>query len=217
MKRPLGTLFATLLVLALTVSLAPPETAGSADATIGVRGHWVIEIRDPDGTLVTRREFHNFLEPNNVIGQVLASQRAAGPLAILLRCNSPGCTPPCPPAAPGQSAVCMISEPRLTGAPSAFLFKNLTKTTVAGGFQLRGSAIAANDSTLSSVSTGVNTCAPTVATSGCTAAFFGPLTGTFVTPGIPVVRGQAMQVTVTITFATATSSAAATSTSAPPR
>ena len=214
MRTPRRTLVATLLVVALAVSLTPTGGAGAADEIIGVSGHWVIEVRDPDGTLATRREFHNTLHPSNNIREILTSQRSAGALEVTLDCSSVGCPRPCP------TGLCRIVEPRQTFTASASLFKNLTVVNVAGGFQLRGFIVAGADATIDQVFTFVTNCAPTVASSSCVASTSGAqrngLTTAVISGGIPVVNGQQVLVTVTIGFATGAPSPPATSPSATP-
>jgi Na+-transporting methylmalonyl-CoA/oxaloacetate decarboxylase gamma subunit len=51
------------------ISAQPAQTgAPAAKGThegIKVHGHWTIEVKNPDGKLVTHREFENSLAPNN--------------------------------------------------------------------------------------------------------------------------------------------------------
>jgi hypothetical protein len=56
--------------LAIPVSAAAQEKEG-----VRVRGHWVVEVHNPDGTLVERREFDNALVPG---GQQLLAQYLTG-------------------------------------------------------------------------------------------------------------------------------------------
>jgi len=217
MRRPLGPLLATLLVLALAVSLALSETAGGEDATIGVRGHWVVEVRDPDGTPVTRREFHNGLVANGTIPNILAGQLIVGPMEIEVDCLGI-CVRPCRVVAPGGlvGVACRIVDPRLVGSSSLppggipkAIFNTLTVTPLGNfqGFQLLGSAVVASDTTISFFSTAIHTCTGTTTTANC--GLLAPiqgsrvqLTSTAISP-MAVVTGQQVIVTVTITFATA--------------
>jgi len=215
MRKLSRTLVATLLVLALSVVFAPPGIAGGPEETIGVHGHWVIEVRDPDGGMAARREFHNALVANNPITQILTSQRSAGPLEINLGCTGVGCAPLCP----GQ--ICRIVEPRLPGPPTAVIFKNLTVVNFGVGFELQGSIVAAVDSTIGLVNSLATTCLPSAAPSTCNFGLAGSLlstlTGGSVSPAVPVATGQQVLVTVTITFATAAAAPATTQGVAPPR
>jgi hypothetical protein len=212
MRTSPATLVITLLALALAFVPAPPGAFGGEGAAIGVSGHWVIEVRDPDGTLAARREFHNLLLGKNPISKIVTSQRSPGALDVRLLCSTAACTSPCPGGAQ-QGPFCRIIEPRETVlAASASLFKNLTAELVAGGFRLRGFAVAARDGAFERVATSMITCVPTVAPSACTLVASSDtldLTQTDLPAALSVVGGQQVQVTVTITFATATPAPAA--------
>lgn len=198
------TLVPALLVLVLVVSPAPPEAAGPVDATIGVSGQWVVEIHDPDGTLVTRRTFRNALQDPAKILNILRGQLTPGPLEVAIGCTGTGCVSPCAPF-----ATCRILEPRFGGPPGASLFRNLAVATVANGFQLRGFAVMLANATLSSFNANINTCPLTITPANCgplvgAASSALPLTSKVLSPGIAVVTGQQVLVTITITFDTAT-------------
>jgi hypothetical protein len=62
-------------VAAPTAQKPAPESADKGLNTgIKVHGHWTIEVKNPDGTLVTHREFENSIAPGNGGGaQLLAS------------------------------------------------------------------------------------------------------------------------------------------------
>jgi len=194
---------AMLLILGLTTLLLPPSGASgdSAGESIGVSGHWVIEVRDPDGRLGERREFHNALHASNPISQVLTSQRSAGAMEILLTCGSSSCAPPC------GAADCRIIEPRQGVAASTSVFKNLTVASVAGGFQLKGFAVVGADAQIGFVATRMTTCLPTVAAASCALSVGNAQIPTLTAAGlgspVPVVAGQQVLVTVTLGFATA--------------
>ncbi len=55
----------------------PASQAKGPHEGIAVHGHWTIEVRNPDGTVVTRREFENALQPGGY-----------APLAALIAGNS---------------------------------------------------------------------------------------------------------------------------------
>src|SRR3989442_5421961 len=54
------------------------ESKGGQVEGIKVHGHWTIEVRNPDGTLVTRREFENGLVGASGLAQILARQKTPG-------------------------------------------------------------------------------------------------------------------------------------------
>ena len=53
---------------------------------IQVHGHWVIEVRNPDGTVTARREFENSIQPYGMffLASVMAGNNASGGLSVLL-------------------------------------------------------------------------------------------------------------------------------------
>jgi hypothetical protein len=60
------------------------------DEGIKVHGHWMIEVKNPDGTVVTHREFENSIQQNGQlgIGALLAGRLTSGGLIIALNGNS---------------------------------------------------------------------------------------------------------------------------------
>jgi hypothetical protein len=200
-------LIAVLLVVALAVLLAPSASADTSMHTIGVSGHWVIEVREPDGTLATRREFHNALAASGAvaIAQLLAAERSTGGgLEVRLGCDG-AC---CPGPTPGVCRIVQSNSP----LPVSAVFKNLLVTRSDGTIQLRGFAVVSSSNTILAVGTNVVTCPPQVASSSCAGnagsnvSVAPTLTFTSLSPPIPVVAGQQILVTVTIGFVTATPS-----------
>ena len=54
---------------------------------ITVHGHWTIEVRNPDGTVVTHREFENKLEQPSgglILANILSGASVSGEFAVLL-------------------------------------------------------------------------------------------------------------------------------------
>ena len=53
---------------------------GGPHAGIQIHGHWTIEVREPDGTLVTHREFDNALVATGpeTLASILSRQRSPG-------------------------------------------------------------------------------------------------------------------------------------------
>src|SRR5437660_292934 len=108
--------------------LALPRLLAAQVPTQGIKvhGHWVIEVRDADGTLRVRREFENSLttsgqhELADVLGGVTAMGgwivSAQGPGVPSKLCNSP------------QGDLCRMVEPGSSLPADSWTFKNLTKT-----------------------------------------------------------------------------------------
>lgn len=59
---------------------AVPSTQEGPREAIKVHGHWTIDVRNPDGTLVTHREFENALtsEGSTTLGRLLVRQQTSG-------------------------------------------------------------------------------------------------------------------------------------------
>ena len=71
----------------------PGPSADSPMGSIGVHGHWEIEVRNPYGSLAARREFGNALFDTGA--SLLGSFEREAPRAGLVhRCSSTGCLPP---------------------------------------------------------------------------------------------------------------------------
>ena len=120
--------------------------SGGASEGIKVHGHWTIEIRDPDGSLVSHREFDNALDSNGsrAISIFLARVRTVGLWTISLSSDTVQ-NRPCVTSS-GSSTSCVIIE-----SPSQQdlnqLFKNLVLDVPGSGtnvskFVLSGTATA---------------------------------------------------------------------------
>ncbi len=166
---------------------------------IKVHGHWTIEIRDPDGTQVPRREFDNALAPSgggSVLARVFARQLTVGSWQVGVGgglCTSDG-TPS------GTQFVCQIVE---SGAPTpvASTFATLTVAAAGGTLVLNGSAIAARTGVVYDVRTLFNECpATTTPADTCQVGPLLDITETFPTPSISVSAGQQILVTVVLSF-----------------
>lgn len=199
---------ALVVVLGATLALAggtlAAEPAGSE--AVRVHGHWVLEVRDPDGSLVARREFNN----------ALTAAGATGLSNILARANSVGTPGPwwirfggSPSPCAGFPLDCVISESRHFVAASPAVAKVLT--VVGDPLRLSGSLTVPGAGSISTVSTLMHTCGPTVAPSACTGTLGpagNPFPGQFVftsanITAVPVVAGQQVLITVTFAFTTA--------------
>ena len=86
-RKSLALLFATAIGV-VCVGLAPLSAQGAREG-ITVHGHWVLEVRNPDGTLVTRREFENGLNETRGhgaewLGMLLKRTSTAGRWRVIL-------------------------------------------------------------------------------------------------------------------------------------
>ncbi|HET6959298.1 MAG TPA: hypothetical protein VFI56_22055 [Vicinamibacterales bacterium] len=109
-------------VAALLLGIVQPAAiagAGAPQEGITVHGHWVVDIRNPDGTLASHLDFENALTPSGAqtVAGLLSRQYGAGTWMVILY-GGPNATPaaPCPqppnalglPAPPG--APCILGE-----------------------------------------------------------------------------------------------------------
>lgn len=171
--------------------------SGGPQEGIRVHGHWTIEIRNPDGTVVTRREFENALIGGPTLANILARVSSVSHWAVQISRVS-GSPFPC------GSTVCFITEAGSGFSPAGgAVFKNLTLTRSTSKLTLSGNATASANSEVSLVRTNLLTCDAKVApASPCTnAVSLGSLiTQKDLNPVIPVSTGQQIQVTVEISF-----------------
>jgi hypothetical protein len=200
-------MFIKLLALAICMSLvaltgdAPGiaslrQTSASADVSrVNVHGDWTIEVRQADGGLVGTYAFHNDLFTPFAQGELTSNLTGAvtnGPWQVLLT-GSPN---PCN----GNS--CGMTEPN--SGPAGFQGQNvetLTKTTISGGFRLRGSLTVSSDGTITTVHTYLSHCANSVAPNACHGdSGWARITQRVLPSAISILSGQQVLVTVDITF-----------------
>lgn len=189
---------------------------GAPREGITVHGHWVIDVRNPDGSLASHLEFENRLalpgdEPfggagNRILAALLGRSSSAGVWEIQLHgINVDLCQDLGAPVVNG----CVITEP-LAPTVAANYFKNLTMTTdlQAGTVTLKGTARTNSCSgcgplPVTHVNTALRTCAAASAPSSpCTANQGGGVfTKTEVPDPKPLVNfNQSVDVTVIISF-----------------
>jgi hypothetical protein len=188
---------------------SPAQTSPSSEETpasdqhdtIKVHGHWVIVIRNADGSVDSHHEFENAFYQgvgDRVLAKILTRNAWVGLWAIKLDGPSAG-TGPC--TAGGSAAACEIGESNVYALSGAQVFENLTvqmgeanQTTVV----LSGSAKSTNGGQIGIVFTTLGYCnSATAVPSSCSGSYY--LTLTSPTP-ITVLAGQSIDVTVTISF-----------------
>ncbi|MGC1186282.1 MAG: hypothetical protein WA871_02715 [Candidatus Acidiferrales bacterium] len=240
-------IFAAAMFAALVFALAAPSRAQAQSAAakaaptgqptgkgqhegITVFGRWVIEVKNPDGRVVIRREFENNLTSGaNVLAGLLSGYFAPGVWEIHLA-GAPG---PCSTGASGSCTIAPSTGFQFTGcsttvaaaSPQPFCYSTMTESlgAISGGqdftsFVLMGSAYIDTSTTISVVSTLINLCAPTPQAALAPGT---PVTATTVSPStcstnltnqtgeeftsanvsVPVTTGQTVDATVTISFA----------------
>ncbi len=208
---------------------AAPKPASTLNQGLKMHGHWIIDIKDPDGTLVQHHEFENSVQydgQNYLVG-LMSGYGAAGPWEIYF--TNAGATTAGSPCNSGSYPYCAIVYSTAT-MPGQFA---CTLYTCAGGLTitptfgvgptltLSGSIAATQAGSIGFVGTGMNACGQTgvafgsypttistVSPATCyTSPYGGPTndfggTATSTTLGAPisVAKGQIMQVTVVISF-----------------
>jgi len=161
-----------------------PDTSPARGQKEGIKvhGHWTIEVRNPDGTLVTHREFENALTPFGTLSLAFILSRSKTPGLWTIHLG-------------GANTAIDIYEP--AEADGAVVFKNLSvqgfNTPLDGGVKLSGSATAATNGNIAVVGTAVQLqpCGP--------CGYGGFSAATLATP-VNITAGQFIQVTVRISF-----------------
>ena len=202
---------------ASTVAVNAREiAASSADngGSIKVRGHWVIDVRDPDGSLVSQTEFDNSLAPGfggQMLARLLTQQGPMGRWTIRLS----GSANPCAGGTlfNGPAAVCYIVDSTAAQfPPGTAAFRTLTTSIVNSTVVLAGNFTALANGQIDNVQTLNQLCSATTTGGNCSIAGTGTVpftTHDLVTAqGSPaplvVAAGQIVQVTVTISFCSST-------------
>lgn len=166
---------------------------------IVVRGSWVIEVRNRDGSLASRHAFENGLAGLPMLSRILARSATPGFWHIGLIA---GTRNPFPASGMFQNEA-LITE-RDYGLTAPNFFKNLTLSDgVDGSFRLKGVATAVGGGSIASVATRNSICwSGTVASQDCQKTDILPdfFTSKALTTPIELVAEQSVHVTVTITF-----------------
>lgn len=151
---------------------ADKEHAGGPHEGIKVHGHWLIDVRNPNGTLAEHRDFENAYVGN--LPAVLAGQVSIGGWQIAL----------------------------LGSASTYFLPAPVTQVGVVSPLSIGGSWTATNNDTISIVRSQFNYCSATISPAACASSPAGSESFSVATLSVPVsvVQGQIVQVSVTFTF-----------------
>ena len=196
-----------------TVEPTPNENQGAQSEGIHVRGHWTIEVRDPDGSLASRTEFENALTSTGVkfLTMFIGRTRTVGFWTVAAAGS--GVEGPCL-FSPTQPAACFMQEAaNPAGVGAGNHFHTLTVSGVptsindaTTGMILSGTATAARDDSIVRVYTQATPCLSSVSPDDCAGGTASGVDGgavftstTLPTP-VPVVTGQSILVTVVISF-----------------
>ena len=203
------------------------ETAGQGLNTgIKVHGHWVIEVKNPDGRVITHREFENKLEGlegAQVIMNDISGAGEAGQwmIALPVPCSASGFCVLGQTGDPTPQSVSVASDLSSAfggattldcqSAPAGTCQQTLelSVNNPIGTIKLNGNVVAATAGSIGAVETAINECyggsggtPPTITIAACqqivptNVQYF---TGTTITP-VPFSAGQTVSVTVTISF-----------------
>lgn len=180
---------------------------------IQVHGHWTIEVKDPDGTVKTHREFENSLVSASsgggaaLLADLLLGYAVNGGFQIGINEVPTG----------GGQLNLFVSSPNTSCSPANPCSNTLIAGLITNGLSLSGQVTSTQTNPIPSGSIEnvftnalmcANTASPTLPTTvttaspaGCTSAnTFLELTFASLSSGIPVAAGQTVQATVQITF-----------------
>jgi hypothetical protein len=190
------------LLLSINAS-AQSSDVPSGKAAITVHGHWTIEVQNPDGSLVSRREFENALVPGIHLAQILGRGVAAGRWAIDLGGFAGGADPCVHTPFQGQPTpiVCQMYEPTPGSGPfiNSMSATTLTVSENGGVIELKGHITPSNSpAQVGAVKTLIGMCDNTVPPRSCGGVF--DFTAKPLDAPIAVQPGQIVQVKVLIRF-----------------
>lgn len=183
----------------------PPvrKSDGGPKEGIKVHGHWTIDVRNPDGTLVSHREFENALaDGGEPLVYMLMRIMKAGEWQVILKGGVLGDNSPC--VFNGTVSPCFIYETstlqQVVEGPAQF--KTLTIGTQGELPQiqaiLRGTMTASRAGLIAEVFTNLRTC-PVDRVGLCDTSGY-TFTSTTITPAVNVANGQIVQITVALSF-----------------
>jgi hypothetical protein len=183
------------LVVALTSLMAwsgaAAEPQGARKQVIQVHGHWTIDVRDADGTLVSHNVFENALQPagQDLLARLLTREASAGGWTVLLEWGG------------GTTGTLSERNPPPIGPGVGPLTAQMNQ---AAKVVLSGSLKADGDKQIQSVTTALTWCSPLGPPSvDCTAHVSTFTQHTSAPPNPPlatVQTGQTVDVTVVLSF-----------------
>jgi len=194
---------------------AHPKPPGSEG--IAMHGHWIIDLKNPDGTIVEHRDFENSLQSATSLLQLAAGNNTVGDLAINFSSVNGAAL-----CAAGQNSSCNLIASAsagaglfpCTGAPAGICTPGLTEVTdlTTGNITLSGMVTVAQAGSVNYVATDILTCLPpgtptfsNIPPSACYAqnftgdVYYGILTGTSIAP-LAATAGQVISFTVVLSF-----------------
>jgi len=168
-------------------SVPKEEHAGGPHEGIKVHGHWVIDVRNPDGKLVKHHEFENSYYGSVFLPTLLARQRSVGFWEISLDNG-----------AAGDSF--LLTEPEDTRTPDTYNFRTLNPPSGNLVLTISGTFTAPISDTITQVTTLVSSCSPNTAPATPCVVGSGFSYFTTASQSVSFASGQIVQVTVNISF-----------------
>jgi hypothetical protein len=188
------------------------SSEGGPKEGIKVHGHWTIEVRNPDGKLVERREFENSLRGQGAraLAGFLSRTATPGLWLVVLFAGPPQGTPPC--ALGPQPSPCTIAEPAWPLPPAVDpatppIFRNLTVSASEFTVMLNGTATAgaSGGGVITDVTTFLGVCSNSVAPGALDSTCLnakdgGAFSHAMLASPVNVAAGQIIQVSVVFSF-----------------
>ena len=192
---------------------------------VEMHGHWVIDVKNPDGTIAEHRDFENTITGygQELLVGLMSGYVVPSDYGIFLQAASNSSPTPCAPVTSGFTGCGIVRS--LTTLPASALCPNFTcftsltyaanlvdNTTSGSTFTLAGNFTASQAGTISSVTTMYGTCTPNIGTATALSTVSPSTCSTTAGSGgyrtvsqatittVNVVASQIVQVTVTISF-----------------
>jgi hypothetical protein len=201
------------------------QSNGANHVGVEMHGHWVIDVKNPDGTIAEHRDFENTITGygQELLVGLMSGYVVPSDYGIFLQAASNSSPTPCAPVTSGFTGCGIVRS--LTTLPASALCPNFTcftsltyaanlvdNTTSGSTFTLAGNFTASQAGTISSVTTMYGTCTPNIGTATALSTVSPSTCSTTAGSGgyrtvsqatittVNVVASQIVQVTVTISF-----------------
>lgn len=210
MKRAIRAAGASLTVLSafLLLFAAPMSAQGGGQGSpprqsaIGVRGHWIIDVHQADGTVATRHEFDNHLTNPLALARLFSRQQSVGTWHVTVS-DTLANNAPCETNGNRSCHLLEAGDPnRYSGTNFLALTVGLEGTPSPNKLVLQGTFAAQRAGQISYVSADLGVCPNNIAPATPCAVASQQLTQRLLqgTDTVPVSAGQVVQVRVEISF-----------------
>ncbi|MFH1809147.1 MAG: hypothetical protein ABIJ09_10410 [Pseudomonadota bacterium] len=137
------------------VTPAKTDDSGAMKQSIAIKGHWQIEVRNPDGTVTQRREFDNAFVGALSMQELMQRQNVIGAWHISLYGVGANPASACMATNPEP---CVIREPQPPAQEDTRYSFNLSLTPSTSGVRFSGSKVASRDGVVGRVDLGYTAC-----------------------------------------------------------